>query len=100
MMVICQDRHEPVVYWNWDRTKADYAPCPVCKVLKAKAELEDEMTTVLEELHNSKVTADLYRDSLSIAQMKLDELRDRVIERSREEEVQGFVVRLSEKGAA
>ena len=43
-MVICKDRHEPIVYEDWNMYSKRKAPCPVCEVLDREAVLEEDIS--------------------------------------------------------
>ncbi len=45
-MTICEDRHEPVVYEDYDYRTKKANPCPVCEVLDREAVLQEEKDTL------------------------------------------------------
>ncbi len=49
-MTICEDRHEPVVYEDWDYRTKHKNPCPVCEVLDREAVLEERVEELEKEL--------------------------------------------------
>uniref|UniRef100_A0A6M3L6G8 Uncharacterized protein n=1 Tax=viral metagenome TaxID=1070528 RepID=A0A6M3L6G8_9ZZZZ len=44
-MIICDDRHEPVVYTDYDN-RNKFHKCPLCEVLDELAELRDDYGTL------------------------------------------------------
>lgn len=48
-MTICEDRHEPVIYEDYDFRTRKVRPCPVCEVLDREAILEEELKELKEE---------------------------------------------------
>lgn len=48
-MTICEDRHEPVVYEDYDYRTKKRNPCPVCEVLDREAVLEERIEELEEE---------------------------------------------------
>lgn len=56
-MAICEERHEAVVYEDWNFRSGKRSPCPVCEVLDRESVLEDRIQAAEDEME--KLMADL-----------------------------------------
>lgn len=48
-MTICEDRHEPVVYTDYDH-RNQHHKCPVCEALDKVAELKEDLDSLVKRV--------------------------------------------------